>query len=555
MRYENVPKRFIPEELPQQSYGNPRINHLAYNNENLNAAYELLDRGIEENDWAERTAVESVDTGRNLSYGDLRSMVNRLAAALLNLGIEDGDRVLWRIGEIPEAVAVHLGVWKAGGVTVPCPLAERAREIEYYLNDTEARFVVTVDDGFEELESALREVETVETVVGVNTEKGDETFKSLLEEGDGSVTHRRTAPFDLASIFYTGGTTGRPKGCMHSHIAEVAITELEAGEGRALSPDDVVFCPAPIGHSLGSGELINFPYRFGARAILAHRPTPVEMLEIMAEREVTVFVGSPTMLRMMMTETDVAEYDLSELRLMVIGGEMFDAETFKQWKEATGIEPCNTVGMSQLRHWFLTSYRGGEKFAPELSVGKPYAGFEVKLVDIEEPARDLDKRDTVGRLAIRGPANIAYWNNIHPEMPDAMDDYRVGSWGLADDAYRQDEDGYLYFETRLDNMIVTGGRQISGPEVEDVLVRHEAVQDIAVVGSPDKQRGEIVKAFVVPNQGITPNSSLINSLQEYAKAEMSPYKYPREIEFIDELPKDEMGKIQRAQLRKREESD
>jgi 2-aminobenzoate-CoA ligase len=276
------------------------------------------------------------------------------------------------------------------------------------------------------------------------------------------------------------------------------------------------------------------------------------MVEIIEEHNVTIFVGSPTMLRMMLDQTPIEDYDLSSLRLVIVGGEMFDEKTFDEWTERSGIEPCNTVGMSQLRHWYLTPYRDGEKIAPRLSVGKPYAGFERKLVKIDEPETELETHDDVGRLAIRGPTNISYWNNIHPEMPEQMSEYTIDNWGLADDAYRQDEEGYLYFETRLDNMITSAGRQISGPEVEGTLIKHNAVSEVAVVGSPDDIRGEIVKAFVVLSEYVSPSVDLVSTLQNFVKEELAPYKYPREIEFVTQLPTDEMGKIQRAELRERE---
>lgn len=552
--YENIPDRFVPDEgVPEQIFANPRINSYAYNRDKLNTTYELFERGFEMDDWGNQSALLSLDTDETVTYDDLRSMVDAFAGVFREIGVESGDRVCCRLGEKPEAVAAQFAIWKVGGVAVPCPLAARKKEISYYLSDTEASVLITDDRDIEEARAAAAEVSSVEEVIvdGVSKEN-ERSMDTLLTETEDSSRYASTRPFDAASVFYTGGTTGKPKGCIHSHVAEVAITILECAEGRAIGADDTLFCPAPIGHSLGNGEMVNFPFRFGADVVLTHRPSPSQMVKIIEEQEVTIFVGSPTMLRMMLSQTTIEDYDLSSLRLVIVGGEMFDEETFDEWTERSGIEPCNTVGMSQLRHWFISSYRNGEKVAPKLSVGQPYAGFEKKLVKIDNPEVEVEGPDTVGRLAIRGPTNINYWNNIHPDMPEVMNEYSVGDWGLADDAYQQDEEGYLYFETRLDNMITSAGRQISGPEVEDVLIRHDMVSEVAVVGSPDDVRGEIVKAFVVPNEGASPGENLITTLQGYVKGEMAPYKYPREIEFVDKLPKDEMGKLQRATLRERE---
>lgn len=559
--YDNIPDRLVPPDIgPQKIYANPRINPLAYNRETLNAAEELFGKAIANNEWDEKPALLSVDTDEIITYNELASLIDSFAGALKQLNIQPGDRVCCRFREVPEAVAAQFAIWRIGAVVVPCPVSARAKEISYYLADTEAEVILTTDQDLVEVETALSgqidieqgEVDIEEVVIhGESSPLGRSLDKLLAESGDVTEPYD-TKPFDAASIFYTGGTTGKPKGCLHSHVAEVAITELECGEGRDLGPEDTLFCPAPIGHALGNGEIINFPFRYGADVVLIHRASPEKMVDVIEEQDVTIFVGSPTMLRMMLNAVDLKNRNLASLRMVIVGGEMFDKETFNRWKNQTGIEPCNTVGMTQLRHWFISSYRGGEKFAPGISIGKPYAGFEIKLVDIEDPEEELSGPGQVGRLAIRGPTNITYVNNIHPDMPEVMDEYSVGSWGLADDAYIQDDTGNLYFETRLDNMIVSGGRQISGPEVEDTIIRHEAVEEVAVVGSPDQTRGEIVKAFIKPKPDKNADESTISDIQDFVKKEIAPYKYPREIEFLDKLPTDNMGKIQRAELRKRE---
>lgn len=548
--FDNVPERFIPEDAPETLYANPDIDY-ALNRSDFNATRELLDRGIAENEWGDRTAIVSLGTGEELTYVELKSRVDRFAGALRDLGVEPGDRILWRFGEVPAAHVVQLAAWKVGAVSVSCAMPESAREIEYFINDTEARLVVCSGDDFGEVETALENTPSVENVVVRSDVEGYHSFEELLDTTDPDDEFAETGPLDASSIFYTGGTTGKPKGCIHAHAAEVAMADLEAGTGRATTADDVMFSAAPLGHAFGNGEKINFPIRHGARTVLAPGAGPTDWVDIVEEHDVSIFVGAPTMLRMMLQKTDLEERDLSSVRLVVMSGEMFDPQTFEEWRRVTGIEnTCNVVGMSPMRHIFLTSYRDGEKVAPGLSVGKPYAGYEAKVVEIDDPDEELERGET-GRLAIRGPTTITYWNNIHPDMPGRMGDDSNGPWALLDDAYYRDEDGWLHFETRLDNMIVTGGRQIAAPDVESVLNDHPAVAESAVVGKPDETRGELVKAFVVVEPEATPDADLVAELQDHCKSNMAKYKYPREIEFLSELPKDQVGKIQRAELRDR----
>ncbi|WP_255152108.1 acyl-CoA synthetase [Halorarius halobius] len=552
--YENVPQRFLPEQLPDLSFGHPDVDYV-HNTEVLNATHELLERGIEEGGWGDRPVVRRHDHGDVVTYDELHDMVNRFAAALRELGVEPGDRVLWRFDEVIEAFVTAHAVWKVGGINVPSALAERGREMTFFVEDTEPRFLVATARDFEPAAQALDATDHVEEVIvdGADEVDGDHhEFHDLLETHEPFEGHADTAPLDVATIYYTGGTTGRPKGCVHSHATEVIGADTEGGDGRNYTTEDVFFTPAPLGHTWGCGEKMTLPLRFGASTVLADRPDPAGFLEIIEEHGVTIFAGAPTMLRMMMNHADVPGSDLSSLRLCIMAGEVLDPETADRWTEQSGIEPFNGFGMTPLRIFVATSYRDSEPLADPPAIGRPHAGYEVKIVDIEDPTVEMG-RDEPGRLAVRGPTGICYWNNAHPDMPERMDDDLHDGWSLVDDAFTMDEDGNLFFVSRLDNMIVSGGRQIAGPEVEEVLSEHAAVSEVAVVGAPDDERGEVVKAFVVPADGHDPGDDLVDDLQTYAKGEMAVYKYPRRIEFIDEMPKDDVGKIQRKELRDREQ--
>ena len=544
--YRNVEERFVPDTLPDLVFANEHTNYV-HNTPVFNAAYELLDRGIEEHGWGDRPAVTSLETDETISYRELQTRVNRFAAALKSLGVEPGDRVFWRFPEVPEAYITQLATWKIGAITVPSIMQERSREISYYLRDTEATVVVTSDEEFEHIETALEDAPSVTDVVVTGNTETYHSFSSLLEEHDEFEGYEPTEPLDVASIYYTGGTTGVPKGCMHSHAEEIAHFDIDSGQGRAIKPDDVVFCPVPMGHAFGNDER-HSPLRFGANVVLKRRPSPLEILEIIEAHDVTVFACIGTHLKMLMNRCDPTEYDLSSIRQFVCVGQAATPGTFERWHDLTGIEPVNGFGMTPIRGYFATAARGGEQIAPRFSLGKPYHSYELKLVDPENPEREVDRNEP-GRPAIRGPIGIAYWQNIHPDMPERQQkDVRDG-WSFIDDMFRMDENGYIWYLNRLDNMISSSGRQIAPGEVEDVLSQHDLVESVAVLGKPHDERGEIVKAFVATTKPV--DDDFEQELQEFAKENMTPYKYPREVEVLEEIPTDNVGKIRYGDLESR----
>lgn len=544
--YSNVEERFVPDELPDLVFANEETDYV-HNTRVLNAAHELLDRGLDEQDWGDRPAVVSLETDETLTYRELRSRVDRFAGALQALGVEPGDRVLWRFPEVPAAYVTQLATWKIGAITVPCIMQERSRELAYYLRDTEATVIVTSPEDLDEVEGALEEAPSVtEVVVDADTEDYH-SFAELLETHEPIEGYEHTAPLDIASIYYTGGTTGVPKGCMHSHAEEIAHFDIESGQGRAIQPDDVVFCPVPVGHAFGNDERFS-PLRFGASVVLKRRPSPVEIFDIIEAHEVTVFACIGTHLKLMMNRCTPSDYDLSSIRHFVCVGQAATPGTFARWHDLTGIEPVNGFGMTPIRGYFATAARGGERIAPRFSLGKPYHGYEIKLLDPDDPTRETGRNEP-GRPAIRGPIGIAYWQNLHPDMPARQEEDVLNGWSFIDDMFRMDEDGFLWYLNRLDNMISSSGRQIAPGEVEDVLSQHELVESVAVIGKPHDERGEIVKAFVTTTGPV--GEDFERDIQEYAKANMTPYKYPREIEILDEIPTDNVGKIRYGELAER----
>jgi 2-aminobenzoate-CoA ligase len=549
--FGNVDDRFLPPERqrPLLTFGAPWIQYANYR-PSLNAAVEILDATVARVGGS-RVAIHDADRDEDWTYARLQSEVNRLANGLASQGVRPGDRVLIRMPDVPQAAVAQLAAWKMGAVAVPTSVLERARELQFLLNDTEAAAAVVHSDHVEELAKARPACPHLRVVVEVPGAPGGDhvSYARLLETEPEALTAHPSRPFDAASIFYTGGTTGHPKGCLHTHVAEVALADLNL-LARAATPEDVFLTHAPIGHAAGNGEKINFPFRAGASAVYATRPAPRRVWELAERWRATIFLGAATMFRMMLREAvePRAEYPGLRLRFALSSAEVLDERTFETWRRLVGLEINNVVGMVPFRHIFLHPSWMGARVAPGTAVGRPLPGYEIRLVD--ESGRTLPPGET-GRAAVRGPSGIVYWINLHPGIRARAEQDVVDGWSLCDDAYRRDEDGVLWFEARLDDMIVTGGLQVAAPEVELVLKEHAAVADVAVVAAPDELRGQVVRAYVVLKPGEVADPAMVGRLQEHAKAVMAPYKYPRQVEFLEALPRDEYGKIQRRQLRDR----
>jgi 2-aminobenzoate-CoA ligase len=546
--FTNVDPRYLPPERhrPLLTFGAPWIQQAHYRPA-LNAAAEILDATVARL-GGDRVAIRDGDREEEWTYSRLQSEVNRLGSGLLAGGVQPGDRVLIRMPDVPEAAVAQLATWKIGAIAVPSSVLERAREVTFLLNDTEASAVIVHSDHLEELTRAQPSCPGLRLVVEVPGTSGQfVSYRRLLETGPETLAPHPSRPLDAASIFYTGGTTGHPKGCLHTHAAEVALADLNV-LARAATAADVFFSHAPIGHAAGNGEKINFPFRVGASAVYAVRPSPRRVWELAERWRATIFLGAATMYRMMLREAAEprSEFPDLALRFALSSAEVLDQRTYDTWLAQMGLEINNVVGMVPFRHIFLHPSWMGVKAAPGLAVGLPLPGYEIRLVD--EEGRPSEPGAT-GRAAVRGPSGIVYWTNLHPAIRERAERDVVDGWSLGDDAYRRDEDGFLWFEARLDDMIVTGGMQVAAPEVELVLKEHPAVADVAVVAAPDELRGQVVRAYVVLRPGEAGDPDMVARLQEHAKAVMAPYKYPRQVEFLAALPRDEYGKIQRRQLR------
>lgn len=547
--FGNVPNRFLPEpaHLPTLTFAAPELFY-AWANRPLNACAALLDATVARL-GGNRVAIIGVrGEERDVwTYGELSTRVARTAAGLAAVGVRPGDRVLLRMPDVPEAALAQLAVWRLGGIVVPSSVLEAAGELTFMLNDTEAAAVICSSAHASELEKALPDTPSVRHVVGwPEAVAGGPTLDGVAEGQPDLFEPWPTMALDASGIYYTGGTTGLPKGCLHTHAAEVALADLNNAARRARE-GSVFLTHAPMGHAFGNGEKVNFPLRAGGTVVFMDRPSPLDMWAALAEFGVTTMAGAATMYRMMLASPPAAEVTAGlPLTSALSSGEVLDPAAQEAWDTLMPVPLRNSVGMTPMRHLFIDSNTAGAKTAPGLSVGAPLPGYEARLVgpDGRPPAAGEP-----GRLAVRGPSGITYWINQHPDALERSRTDVVDGWSLLDDAYLRDDDGWLWFHGRLDDMIVTGGRQVAPIEVERALSTHPGVAEVCVVPAPDPVRGQVVTAFVVLRDPTAAGADLAAALQAHVKQMIAVYKYPRRIEFIDALPKDGVGKIRRRRLR------
>jgi 2-aminobenzoate-CoA ligase len=376
--------------------------------------------------------------------------------------------------------------------------------------------------------------------VAGETRPGDTAWASLLDGQSERLPAADTLARDVAMIAYTSGSTGIPKGCVHQHVDILASADSYARYVLTPSAEDRFGGHPTLAFTFGTGGLLVYPLRFGAATVLSPPFEPETMLEAIQRHRISVVFCAPTSFKLMLRVPDMENrFDVGSLRLCVSAAEPLPAATYEEWVGRTGKECLDGIGSTEMFHIFVSSLPG--RVRPG-ATGVPVPGYDCRVVD--ESGEEVP-RGTAGLIAIKGPTGCRYWRK-----PDRQAEYvRFGGWNVTGDVYVQDEDGYLTYQCRSDDMIVSGGYKIPGPEVEHVLDEHPAVAESAVVAAADPARGFIVKAFVVLKTPAVPSPDLIGELQEHVKRELAPYKYPRAIEFVERLPRTETGKIQRYRLR------
>jgi 2-aminobenzoate-CoA ligase len=480
-----------------------------------------------------------VSPTETLTYAQLAERINRIANVLTrDLGMVSGNRVLLRSANNPMMIAAYLAVMKAGGVTVATMPLLRAKELSYTVKKAKIKLALCDKKLGDEMEKTKALAPELERVVYW----GDGELEALMNKpGYENFTACDTAIDDVCLIAFTSGTTGEPKGTMHFHRDMLAPCDSYGKYVLQASPDDRFIGSAPLAFTFGLGGHVLFPFRIGAATIQLEKLTPDELLPAIEKYKATVVFTAPTAYRAVTPHVD--KHDISSLRICVSAGETLPKITFEAWKKATGLTILDGIGGTEMMHIFIGSpqakVRGG-------STGQPVPGYVAMVVD--ENFKEVP-RGTIGRLAVKGPTGCRYLADPRQTR------YVQNGWNFPGDTYVQDADGYFWYQARSDDMIISSGYNIAGPEVEEVLLAHPAVAECGVVGAPDPERGHIVKAYVVLRAGYTGDAALTKTLQDYVKNTVAPYKYPRAISYVTTLPKTQTGKLQRFELRKMAESD
>ncbi len=478
------------------------------------------------------------------SYAALKDRSDRVARVLTEeLGLVPGNRVLLRGPNNPMMAAAWFGVLKAGGICVATMPLLRARELAFIIEKARIRLALCDIALAEEMEAAKKRSAGLERIAYFSgtgdSVRGDADLDRRMAATRPGFAIIDTAADDLALIAFTSGTTGQPKGTMHFHRDVMAMCDCFPRYTFKGAPDDIYTGSPPLAFTFGLGAMLCFPLSLGASTVLLEKFTPDSLLETIARYRVTALYTAPTGYRAM-TEL-VSKHDIASLRKCVSAGETLPLPTFEAWREATGIRIIDGLGSTEMLHIFVSASEEGIRPG---ATGKAIPGYEARVVD---DAGNPVPPGTLGNLAVRGPTGCRYLDNLERQRA-----YVQNGWNLPGDIYVQDEDGYFHYQARADDMIISAGYNISGPEVEAVLLDHPKVRECAVVASPDPERGFIAKAYVVLRRAEDANPATVKVLQDFVKGEIAPYKYPRRIEFVEQLPRTETGKVQRFKLRQRE---
>ena len=501
----------------------------------LNAAVELLDRNVESGLGARPCLRTDNDIW---SYQKLLQCANRLASLLVHQGLAPGERVLLRDTNSPMLAACWFAVIKAGAIAVTTMSQIRTQELVAILTKARIKYALCEKGLAEELVKAQGLAPALEEIIIYESPNGAD-LPAFLADYSAEFNNARTSQDDVALIAFSSGTTGEPKATVHFHRDVLAVCDTFSK--HLLNPQgDDIFCGSPpLAFTFGLGGLLLFPMRAGASTLLLPKVTAESLLQAIERHRCTICFTAPTLYRSMLEF--VPRFDLTYLRHCVSAGERLPLAVFEAWRKRTGLQIIDGIGSTEMLHIFISA--AGSEIRPG-ATGKPVPGYEAIVMD--ESGLPV-AANTPGRLAVRGPTGCRYLG-----APELQCKYVQNGWNITGDSYRVDDDGYFWYEGRTDDMIVSAGYKISAVEIEAALMGHPMVAECAVIGAASEERGEIVKAFVVLN-GETPADDLLRrELQDYVKSQIAPYKYPRAIEFVTELPHTSTGKLQRSRLREQE---
>jgi 2-aminobenzoate-CoA ligase len=519
-----------PAQWPQLRYDLPQLQLP----EQCNVVERLLDQAIAKG-WGDRPLLRS--SRIVLGFSDVRDRVDRICRVLVeDLGLVPGNRVLLRGGNSIGMALAWLAVVKAGGIAVATMPLLRARELGDIIDKAQPTLALCDIKLLDELEMARAQRSVLATVVPFNApnEPGSLAVRSAAKEA--GFTACPTAGDDIALMAFTSGTTGKPKAAVHTHRDVLAACEAWPRHVLRATPDDIVVGSPPLAFTFGLGGLLLFPMWSGSSVYFPEAPyTPETLVKAINDVGATICYTAPTFYRQM--APFARAQGVGRLHTCVSAGEGLPDATRQLWKEATGIEMLDGIGATEMFHIFISAAGADVRRG---AIGKVVPGYTAKVVD--DDGRELP-RGSIGKLAVIGPTGCKYMDD--PRQAGYVKD----GWNYPGDAFYQDEDGYFFYQARADDMIITAGYNVGGPEVEDALLKHPAVAECGVIGKPDEERGMIVKAFCVLKPGHSGDDAMVKALQDHVKATIAPFKYPREIEFVTSLPRTETGKLQRFKLR------
>lgn len=549
-----IPEGYLPpkELWPTRFYTLPEYK--AYP-QKFNSTEELIDKQVA-GGKGDRVAILFED--RKIPYKALLGMVNKLGNSLKALGIEEADRVALRAPNIPPALVSNFAVLKIGGVFLPTSGLFSRAEIAHVFNNAEVKAVVVAAPMLEELEKAKPDLKTLQHIIVIGgtpeqqaacKEKGYLLYQELVDSGKPECDPVRRDRMDVSVLLYTSGTTGPPKGTAHFNEEALIVPDGFGKYCWGVTENDVILSGAPIAMAAGYSAVASIPFRFGAAVSIFPRFTPEGVFEQIQNHKATIFSALPTAYRKM-HEVPGAEqkYDLSTLRICTGGGESLTAKTYEDWKAKFGQEIFEGLGTTEMMFVFISS-AATKKVKPG-SIGPAIPGYEIRVIN--EEGKDCKPGET-GQLVARGPTGTVYWRD-----PEKQQSVVKEGWCRAGDMVTMDEDGYIWFLSREDDLIKSSGYRIGPEEIEDVLVTHPAVADAGVVGAPDATMGQKTKAYVQLKEGKTGSEDLKQELIEFCRGKVAVYKLPREVEFTDKMPRAPgpggpgTGKLLRRVLRQRE---
>ena len=529
---------FVRDRLPPAEQWPQRLYEGIPLPERCNLVEELLDRAAERG-WAERPLLRSPRV--TFSYAEVRQRVDRMAHLLVRVyGLVPGNRVLLRGGNSVGMALAWLAVVKAGGVAVATMPLLRATELGDIIEKAQPGLAICDTRLLDELQQAQQQHPVLRQILRFGAEGDPQDLGAQASAQPDHFEPCPTAATDIALLAFTSGTTGKPKAAIHSHRDVLAACEAWPRHVLRATPEDIVIGSPPLAFTFGLGGLLIFPMHAGASVYFPDAGyTPEGMVRTIREIGATLCYTAPTFYRLMAPFAKAL--GVPSLRTCVSAGEALPDATRRLWAEATGIEMTDGIGATEMFHIFISTRHGEVKRGPYgTAIGRVVPGYQARVVNAQ--GEELP-RGTVGKLAVIGPTGCLYLAD------ERQLNYVKNGWNYPGDAFIEDDEGYFFYQARDDDMIITAGYNVGGPEVEDALLRHPAVAECAVIGVPDEERGMVVKAFCVLKPGHEGNAELVRLLQEHVKASIAPYKYPRQIEFRASLPRTETGKLQRFKLK------